>query len=238
MSTDPLSTDPVNIDQNQPVTIEVTVDALAGEVWQSLRDPERIRRWHGWQYEQLDEEIRQIYLDDVDANDETYVLTLGGGDRFEVQPGSSGTRLVLTRGAGAGKVDSGADEITEGWLMFLHQLKFMLERQPETERRTLFYYGSGDPEALPRLLHTVPAEVGVTWYRTGHQQGVILPDLGPGLLITAGKSSVTSETGETTVDAMAVVTMYDLLDGEFGIQRDIWSAWWRSAYPDASEPQT
>ena len=39
------------------------------------------------------------------------------------------------------------------------------------------------------------------------------------------------------MDVMAVVTMYGILDGEFGIQRDIWTAWWRSAFPDSADPQ-
>ena len=50
--------------QDHPVTVEVTVEAPAGQVWSSLRDPKQIRRWHGWQYDQLDAEIREIYLDE------------------------------------------------------------------------------------------------------------------------------------------------------------------------------
>ena len=224
-------------DQDQKVTIEVTVEAPAGEVWASLRDPEQIRRWHGWQYDQLDAEIREIYLDGVTADEDTYSIQVDGGDRLELQPGSRGTRVVLTRAEGAGAADTGADEITEGWIIFLHQLKFLHEKHPEDIRRTLFFSGRGDADALPGLLHTVPAEVGPAWYRTGHQQGIVLPDLGPGLLITAGKPSVTGDDGTASVDVMAVITMYGVLDGEFGLQRDIWTAWWRSAFPDADDPQ-
>ena len=222
--------------QNEPVRIEVTVDAPAAEIWASLRDPARIRRWHGWEYDQLDEEIRMIFLDDVTADEDTLTLVAAGGDRFELQPSGHRTRVILTRAEGAGAADTGEDDVTEGWLIFLHQLKFLHERQPDDVRRTLFFAGHGDPGALPRLLHTVPADVGPTWYSTGHHQGVVLPDLGPGLLITVGKPSVTDQAGRSTVDAMAVVTMYGLLNGEFGIQRDIWTAWWHSAYPDADDP--
>ena len=223
-------------DQNDAVTIEVTVEAPAAEIWASLRDPARIRRWHGWEYDQLDEEIRTIFLDDVRADEDALTLVVAGGDCFELLPDGRATRLILTRAEGAGAVDTGEDDVTEGWLIFLHQLKFLHERQPDAVRRTLFFAGHGDAGALPRLLHTVPADVGPPWYSTGHHQGVELPDLGPGLLITVGKPSVTDEAGRSTVDAMSVVTMYGLLDGEFGIQRDIWTAWWQSAYPDADDP--
>lgn len=177
-----------------------------------------------------------IFLDDVTADQDTLTLVTSGGDRFELQPGGRGTRVILTRPVGAGAADTGEDDITEGWLIFLHQLKFLHEKHPHDVRRTLFFAGHGDAGALPRLLHTVPADVGPTWYSTGHHQGVLLPDLGPGLLITVGKPSVTDEVGRLTVDTMAVVTMYGLLEGEFGIQRDIWAAWWHSGYPDADDP--
>lgn len=220
------------------VTIEVTVAAPVAEVWASLREPARIRRWHGWEYDQLDEEIRMIFVDGVTADEDAFTLLTGGGDRIQLEPSSRGTRVILTRAEGAKAADTGADDITEGWLMFLHQLRFLHEWQPDDIRRTLFFAGRGEADSLPRLLHTVPADVGPTWYRTGHQQGVVLPDLGPGLLITAGKPSVTDERGRSTVDTMAVVTMYGIVDGEFGIQRDIWTAWWQSVYPDADEPQS
>ena len=146
--------------RTMPVTIEVTVEAPAAEIWASLRDPARIRRWHGWEYDQLDEEIRTIFLDDVRADEDALTLVVAGGDRFELLPDGRATRLILTRAEGAGAVDTGEDDVTEGWLIFLHQLKFLHERQPDAVRRTLFFAGHGDAGALPRLLHTVPADVG------------------------------------------------------------------------------
>ena len=67
--------------------------------------------------------------------------------------------MVLTRVQGAGAADTGADEITEGWLIFLHQLKFLHEKHPGTSVVRSFLR-SRRPRRAPRLLHTVPAEVG------------------------------------------------------------------------------
>ena len=43
------------------ITIEVTIGAPMATVWQSLRDPELIKRWHGWHADELDEEISLIF---------------------------------------------------------------------------------------------------------------------------------------------------------------------------------
>jgi len=42
-------------------TIEVTIAAPVATVWQSLRDPELIKRWHGWHFPDLDQEIQLIF---------------------------------------------------------------------------------------------------------------------------------------------------------------------------------
>jgi uncharacterized protein YndB with AHSA1/START domain len=54
---------------SDPVIAEVEVAAPADAVWRALREPAEIRRWFGWDYEGLDEEIRQIFVDGAKADD-------------------------------------------------------------------------------------------------------------------------------------------------------------------------
>ena len=54
-------------------------------------------------------------------------------------------------------------EITEGWLSFLQQLRFMYEEHPGEARRTLFLSGTGTG-ALAALEESIPTEAGQAWY--------------------------------------------------------------------------
>jgi hypothetical protein len=86
---------------------------------------------------------------------------------------------------------------------------------------------------VPRLLKTPPIELGEPWFSATHQQGVVLPSVGPGLLITAVKEPVLGEDGQEFADAMAILTTYGLEDAAFREQRETWTTWWRSVYSDA-----
>lgn len=106
-----------------------------------LREPSLVAQWHGWEADDLTDEIKQIYFntDVVEGPDHTS-LTVNGGDVFELHPVSGGTEVKITRAA----LDHDSEwaewdeDITQGWLTFLHQLRFALERHPHGQRRTHF----------------------------------------------------------------------------------------------------
>ncbi|GAA0431530.1 hypothetical protein Acor_04320 [Acrocarpospora corrugata] len=77
-------------------TVEVTISAPVDMVWQALRDPERIRNWHGWHFDGLDKEIEVIYSENVRESAAEYWLELQGSDRFELTDLGDSTRLTLT----------------------------------------------------------------------------------------------------------------------------------------------
>lgn len=166
---------------SDPVIVELTIAAPAEVVWRALRDPEQIRRWHGWEYDGIEEEIRMIYLDDVDADEARLTLDTRGGGRFELEPHGAETVVRLTRAAPAGTTgwDGIHDEINEGWLSFLQQLRFFLERHPGEERRTLL------------IEREVTLPDGEPWFRSAHQTGVVV---GERTLVTVahGKTIVSS----------------------------------------------
>lgn len=225
--------------------IVVTVAAPVEAVWDALRDKQKIRHWHGWEYEGadggLDEEIDLIYF--TRAVEEGTTLTLGNGDEFVVEPVEGGARITLTRAPRDADPQWEAyyDDVTEGWTTFLHQLRFALEKHPDEERRTLFYAGTGGrspadelgvdvrPAGAPYALELIgePAQ-GQVWYTSEHQVGLTVDAWGNGLLVLSHIPP-----GEQKPDGatMAILSLYGLSDaGREAIDRR-WQEWWRARYP-------
>jgi hypothetical protein len=190
------------------------VAAPVEAVWDALRDKEKIRHWHGWEYEGaeggLEEEIDLIYFTRVDADQDNATLTLGDGDRFVVEPVEGGSRVTLTRAAYGDNPDWDAyyDDVTEGWITFLHQLRFAVEHHPGEVRRTLFYSGTGTLSPIAELgIAPQPAGTsydleligehakGQVWFTSEHQVGLTIDGWGDGLLVLSHCSAVGEETG-------------------------------------------
>jgi hypothetical protein len=222
--------------------IEVTVAAPVDTVWQGLRDKETIRHWHGWDYEGLDDEIDVIYFTEVDEDSDARTLNLQGGDLIRLEQDGGGTRLTLTRAPRGTNPDWDAyyAEITEGWITFLHQLKFAIERQPGATRRTLFYAGSNEsgldlagelglPDG-PTVETSLLGEhvKGEVWFRSEHQVGVTVDAWGDGLLVV---SSVGPTEDKPEGAAMAVLSTYGLDDARRAEIKERWSPWWAERFP-------
>jgi len=166
-----------------PVIVEVTIAAPVADVWRALRDPDQIRRWHGWDYDGIEHEIAEIYVTGAKASENDLTLDTGAG-RFELEPlTETTTRVTVTRAAPAGQDGWHGiyDEINEGWLSFTQQLRFYLERHSGEERRTL------------HVDHQVPIPEGEPWFSSEHQTGVLLGDFG--LLTVAHGRTIVSTYG-------------------------------------------
>lgn len=148
-----------------PVVAEVTIAAPTADVWRALREPQLIRRWHGWDHEGLEAEIVAIYLDDVGVAEDALTFDTGAG-RFELEDHDDATTVRVRRAppAGAATWHGVYDEINEGWLTFLQQLRYYLERHPGEERRTLL------------LRRRVATPAGEPWFASAHQEGIELDD--------------------------------------------------------------
>jgi hypothetical protein len=168
------------------IAVETTIAAPFERVWHALRDRDEIRRWHGWDYDGLDEEIEIIYFRDVAADEAAGTLTMADGSRFELERAGDAT-VVRVRMASE---NDGYDEIREGWLSFVMQLRFALERHPGEDRRTLKRSASAHEPSGEEL------------YRSDHQTGVIVDEYGPGLVIRYA-------------NGMTIVTTYGLDDDAF-----------------------
>lgn len=169
---------------DEGVQIEITVAAPVEEVWESFRNKEKLRHWHGWDAPELDAEIDQIFF--TNAEEDGTTLIVHGHDTFALSAVPEGTRVVLTRApkGTSPEWDDYYEDITEGWITFLHQLKFAHEYHPGQTRRTLFW----------------PSEVdlgvdGKTFFESPNQRGVVVEEFGPGLVITSAQMTVVTTYG-------------------------------------------
>ena len=110
-----------------------------------------IERWFGWDYAGLSEEVRMVAdavagAETVDASGlERTLRVTGMADRYSLQ--SVDDHHTIVRIIRSAPVTDASwtgiyDDTIEGWLMFAQQLRFMLERHPGMDRRTLFLNGA------------------------------------------------------------------------------------------------
>ncbi|MGG5172645.1 SRPBCC family protein [Pseudarthrobacter sp. J1738] len=239
--------------------LSVVINADAQQVWTSLREPGEIARWHGWEVEGLAEEIQEIYFKDsvLEAPDHLS-LSLGGGDVFTLEPVAAGTRVSIVRAAPDPDSPWAAWEadITEGWVMFLHQLKFALERHPHAARRSTFLQATLDRNGRPALeilgLDQIPEEgqsyslhlptgeeiTGRVWYKTPDQVGLTVheyADHGDGLLIASAQAPMPDS--RPNGGLMVNISSYGLGAHQLEALRQRWESWRASAFHE-SEPNS
>jgi len=140
------------------VSTEVTVATPVQTVWRALRDREEIRRWHGWEYDGIEAEIDEIYIDAKQADDQAHTLDTGAGV-FELEPRADSTVVRVTRARPEGERWAGVlDEIDQGWITFVQQLRLALERH-----------------------------AGEVWFQSDDQLGLTVDDWGDGLLVVVAE---------------------------------------------------
>jgi uncharacterized protein YndB with AHSA1/START domain len=225
---------------SDPVIVEVTVAAPAPAVWRALREPAEIRRWFGWDYPGLDDEIGGIFVSGASVSESDRTIDTGEG-RFVLEPRGEHTVVRVTRAAPAGSTSWNGiyDGINEGWMTFAQQLRFALERHPGEERRTVRLTGESAPtidladiESVPvgeryeitispdeetpageqRQTSIPPSETlaGEVWFRSKHQTGLTVDRYGDGLLVVT--------------EAEALISTYGLDDTTFDRIRDRWTS--------------
>ena len=194
-----------------PALIEVTLPAPVEDVWAHLRDPALIRRWFGWEYEGLAHEIGVIFLQEAAVDEPSWTVRwddgMQDGDRIQLAGDGERTTLRVVRGA----PEAGYDPIAEGWISFVQQLRFALERHPGEDRRTL-RLGPTSPARLP------PETAGEVYFRTEHQLGLVVDD---GLLV-AWEKPADAEPPDGA--ASMVLSSY----GDARPDEAAWRAWWDS----------
>ena len=227
--------------------IEVTIAAPADEVWRSLRDRERIAQWFGWETDSLAAEIEYIFSR-ARADDAARTVTFGMGDRIEVEPRGAGCVLRIVRPAPTADHDweDIFEDVTQGWIAFVLQLRFALERHAADKRRTLFLSGSplaaGKPLAarafeLPAsgafgTTYAIAAPMGDAlagriWHRGRHQLAVTVDGVGDGLLVAMDRRS---DAKQPRGHSQVILTTYGLSDRAFDELAARWRTWWSEGF--------
>lgn len=226
------------IDTDRPVIVETVIAAPLDAVWRALRDPAEIRRWHGWEYDGLDEEIEAIYVDNAVPSEADRTIDIPGDNaRFALEARGGETVVRVTRAAPAGDAPwDEFQEVREGWITFVQQLRFALERHPGADRRTLTFKGEGGDPLTPGVIGLSDARPGerfagtTPWgerltgevlYRDDRQVGLTVDEYGDGLIVLH-----TYPRG----GGRAIVTTYGLDDAALSAVRDRWASWWSEHY--------
>ncbi len=243
-------------DQNsaEKVLVEIAIAAPAVAAWEALRDPVQINRWFGWDAASLEEEIKYIFLDHAQGDAQAMTLRFEGmPDSFRVEARGERCVVRLVRAGAAGDDsdwDGANEDMTEGWLAFLTQLRFYLDRHPAEARRTLYLSGmpaEGLNTTLPRarlgldaLAHLEPGEPyhhasgtgetlsGEVWARSRRQVALSVNAYGDGLLLVTDRSAGTQP---PIGGGSVIVTTYGLSDAEFEGVRTRWTSWWTDHFP-------
>jgi hypothetical protein len=232
------------------VIVEILVAAPIDTVWKAIKDPAEVRRWFGWDYPDLAADVEGMWAGNR-ADDTKYELhTDPMPDRFKLEDLGTHTIVRIIRSAPAD--DPGwqgiYDDLAEGWLTFVQQLKFLLERHPAADRRTVYLNGRAASAATPQpvaalgldalgvvpigeryAIETAAGEklAGTVWYRATYQLGLTVDGYGDGLLILGARPRTEkSHHGGGSV----IVTTYGLDDGAFQRVQDRWKKWWAGTY--------
>lgn len=232
--------------------LEVRIAAPLPTVWQALRDPVIIRNWFGWDYDGLAGEIDYIFRDHSMADEATHRLAgepwEGVSDSIALREAEDGTLLTIVRSA---PIPDGYDEVVEGWISFIEQLRFVLERKPGQQRRTLRFSGTAtEKHRLPSnalnidgLHDAAPgssyvAELpgherisGEVFFHARHQIGLVVGEWDDALMIVVNRPK--SETAPHGGGAITIST-FGLDDERFRALEQRWHAWWDERYPATS----
>lgn len=228
------------------VLVEVTIAAPVATVWRALREPEQLANWFGWDAAGLADEIDYIFHSHATIDEAAHTIQIepweGASDRFELIERDGATVLRVVRHGGL-PIDweDTYNDINEGWVTFVQQLRLLLDRHPGSARRTIYLSGAAAP-GIPELsvalglaaLRNGPdgsefsAElpigetvVGTIWHRTHFQLGLYVRDWGDGMLVVTDKGA----------DRGAVlITTFGLDDGAFSALEARWSRWWTERY--------
>jgi uncharacterized protein YndB with AHSA1/START domain len=212
----------------KPFIMEVTIDAPQDAVWRAVSDPAELRRWFGWEYPGLEEEIKFIFLNDTTQLPPQRLEFPGMGTLDIVPDGSrSVVRLVWAGGLADARWDDIYDGMEEGWRTFFHQLKYYLERRAGQDRRTLYLTGTAPAPAVVAALDE--AAPGAPWQESRHQRAVVPSAEGVDLVSVLSPTPLAS--GEPAKVSVTVTT-YGMDDAAFDAVRTEWESRWNTLVQD------
>lgn len=229
------------------VLVEVPIAAPVDTVWAALREPDLLASWFGWDAPTLAEEIDFIFNTHATPDAAARRLDFGAWEgiaySFVLEPRAEGTVLrLLWRETPEGWQRDAYDEVVEGWISFVAQLRLLLDRHPGARRRTLYHSGALRPGAPPLTealgiaglrdkpdgaefaleLPTGETVAGIVWHRSAHQIGLNVLEYGEGLLIVLDRPA---GEGRPHGGGAVLITTFGLDEAAFAELEARWSAW-------------
>ncbi|MCU7725250.1 activator of HSP90 ATPase [Actinoplanes sp. KI2] len=198
----------------KPYDVDVAVDAGRDEVWEAVTQPAVLRQWFGWDYDDLDAEIRQIFVDEATLLAPER-MGWADGSYLEVSGDDDRARVRVSREGSGPRGPERYDAIEEGWRAFLIQLRYLLSARPTGRRRTLYLTGETTGRQALGL-----AEGG--WERVGPRVAWTVDAEGH-LVVVAGR--VPLDRPEAARMEVTVST-FGLDDAAFAGHREEWAKRW------------
>jgi uncharacterized protein YndB with AHSA1/START domain len=207
----------------KPFRVEVVIRTPRIEVWRALTEPDQVRRWFGWDYAGLADEIELMFVANAKHEPPGRILMFEGEDQSAIEVEADGAhtivRVVYPASLEDVQLDDAYDPIEEGWRAFLLQLRDYLERHPGERRRTIRMTSEAKPIAV---LAAVAGEVeGESRRASAHLSVTTTDSYGRGLVVVDSSEPLDSaETGRVNV----TIATYGLDDGHFARLRNRWHA--------------
>jgi hypothetical protein len=136
----------------KPFRVEVVIRTPHVEVWRALTEPDQVRRWFGWDYAGLDDEIALMFVANAKHEPPSRILMFEGEDQSAIEVEADGAHTIVRAVSPASledvELDDAYDQIEEGWRAFLLQLGDYLERHPGKRRRTIRLTSEAKPIAV------------------------------------------------------------------------------------------
>jgi hypothetical protein len=205
----------------KPYDVDVTVDASRDEAWEAVTQPAVLHQWFGWDYDGLDAEISQIFVDEATLWAPER-MGWADGSTLEVTGDDDRAKVRVFRETGGPAEPDRFDAIEEGWRAFLIQLRHLLGARPAGLRRTLYLTG----EATGRQALTI-AESG--WERSGSRVAWTVDDEGA-LVVVAGHIPLDRH---EAAHMEVTVSTFGLQDAAFESRREEWTKRWAPLAADA-----
>jgi hypothetical protein len=207
----------------KPFRVEVVIRTPYIEVWRALTELNQVKRWFGWDYAGLDEEIELMFAANARHEPPSRILMFEGEEQSAIEVEADGAhtivRAVYPASLEGVELEDGYDQIEEGWRAFLLQLGDYLERHPGKRRRTIRLTSEAKPIAV---LAAVAGEVeGESRRASPHLSVTTTDSYGRGLVVVDSSEPLDSaDSGRVNV----TITTHGLDDEHFARLRARWQA--------------